>query len=74
MSSDDKEVREGTVKFYADEKLFGFLIDDQTGEEIYVPVAGLIDEIKKGTKVFYTPVEGEKGTEAIDVKSRKKKS
>ncbi|MGB6037564.1 MAG: cold shock domain-containing protein [Cryomorphaceae bacterium] len=64
--------KEGTVKFYIDEKLFGFLTDDETGEEIYVPVAGLIDEIKKGSQVFYTPVPGKKGVEAIDVKLRKK--
>jgi CspA family cold shock protein len=66
------EVKEGTVKFYIDEKLFGYLTDDETGEEIYIPVAGLIDEIKKGSKVYYTPSRGEKGLEAIDVKLRKK--
>jgi CspA family cold shock protein len=67
------EERDGTVKFYIDEKLFGFLIDDETGDEIYIPVSGLIDEIKKGSKVHYTPSEGKKGVEAIDVKIRKGK-
>jgi CspA family cold shock protein len=71
--SEETLVKEGTVKFYIDEKLFGFLIDDISGDEIYVPVAGLIDEIKKGSKVYYTPSEGEKGVEAIDVRVRKKK-
>lgn len=66
------EVKEGTVKFYIDEKLFGFLTDDETGEEIYIPVAGLIDEIKKGSKVYYTPSNGQKGVEAIDVRIRKR--
>lgn len=66
-------IKEGTVKFYIDEKLFGFLTDDETGEEIYIPVAGLIDEIKKGSKVFYTPSVGKKGVEAIDIRVRKKK-
>ncbi|MFT4771023.1 MAG: CspA family cold shock protein [Cryomorphaceae bacterium] len=71
--SEETLVKEGTVKFYIDEKLFGFLIDDISGDEIYVPVAGLIDEIKKGSKVYYTPSKGEKGVEAIDVRVRKKK-
>ena len=68
----NSEEKEGTVKFYIDEKLFGFLTDDATGEEIYIPVAGLIDEIKKGSQVFYTPAQGKKGIEAVDVKLRKK--
>ena len=65
--------REGTVKFYIDEKLFGFLTDDKTREEIYIPVSGLIDEIKIGSQVHYTLSEGKKGREAIDVKIRKGK-
>jgi len=73
INSQEKIVKEGTVKFYLDEKLFGFLIDDETGEEIYIPVAGLIDEIKKGTQVYYTPSQGSKGVEAIDVKLRRRK-
>jgi len=73
MESENKsEVKQGTVKFYIDEKLFGFLTDDETGQEIYIPVSGLIDEIKKGSQVFYTPAQGQKGLEAIDVKLRKK--
>jgi CspA family cold shock protein len=73
MTAEAGEQREGTVKFYIDEKLFGFLIDDETQEEIYIPVAGLIDEIKKGTKVVYTLSEGTKGKEAINVRLRKRK-
>jgi len=66
------EERKGTVKFYIDEKLFGFLIDDETGEEVYVPVAGLIDEIRKNDKVRFKLSQGRKGPEAIDVRIRKK--
>lgn len=68
------EEREGTVKFYIDEKLYGFLIDAETGEEVYIPVAGLIDEIRKNDRVTYTPSEGRKGKEAINVKLRKKRN
>lgn len=65
--------KQGTVKFYIDEKLFGFLTDDETGEDVYIPVSGLIDEIKKGNKVYYTPSQDKKGVKAIDVRLRKKR-
>ncbi len=66
------ELRRGLVKFYIDEKLFGFLVDEETQEEIYIPVAGLIDEIKKNKLVSYRLSEGENGKEAIDVRVLKK--
>lgn len=65
------EQRKGTVKFYIDEKLYGFLSDDETGQEIYIPVAGLIDEIRKNSKVHYTLQNGKNGPEAVNVKLRK---
>lgn len=68
----DKKQRKGTVKFYIDEKLYGFLTDEETGEEVYIPVSGLIDEIKKNSKVYYVASQGRKGMEAIDVRIRKK--
>jgi CspA family cold shock protein len=68
MSEIQMDTRRGNVKFYIDAKLFGFLIDDLTGEEIHVPVAGLIDEIKKNDKVTYRIENGKKGPEAVDVR------
>lgn len=65
---DRKEERIGKVKFYIDEKLFGFLIDEATGEEIYVPVAGLIDFIRKGDRVSYRLAKGKRGQEAAEVR------
>jgi CspA family cold shock protein len=68
----DSEVKRGKVKFYIDEKLFGYLIDEETGEEIYIPVAGLIDEIRKNDIVSYRLSHGEKGKEAIDIRKLKR--
>jgi len=68
----EAEIRRGKVKFYIDEKLFGFLIDEETKEEIYIPVAGLIDEIKKNDIVSYRLSNGEKGKEAIDIRKLKR--
>ncbi len=64
----DAIYRKGTVKFYIDEKLFGFLLDDETGEEVYIPVAGLIDEIRRNDRVSYVLQDGPKGKEAIEVR------
>lgn len=69
--SADQELRKGKVKFYIDEKLFGFLNDLQTDREIYIPVSGLIDEIRKNDIVSYREVEGNNGPEAIDVRITK---
>lgn len=66
--SDLKDIRKGKVKFYIDEKLFGFLNDLETDREIYIPVAGLIDEIRKNNIVTYREVEGKNGAEAVDVR------
>ena len=67
----DNEFRKGKVKFYIDEKLFGFLNDLETDREIYIPVAGLIDEIRKNDIVSYREIEGKNGAEAIDVRITK---
>lgn len=68
MNDSKTEMRTGKVKFYIDEKLFGFLTDQETGREVYIPVAGLIDEIRKNNIVSYREVEGKNGPEAIDVR------
>lgn len=72
MKPVEQDTRIGTVKFYIDEKLFGFLNDKETGKEVYIPVAGLIDEIRKNNIVSYREVPGKNGPEAIDVRVLKK--
>ncbi len=73
MNLNSDEYRTGKVKFYIDEKLYGFLEDDENGKEVFVPVAGLIDEIRKNDKVSYRVQNGKKGPEAIDVRVMKGK-
>ncbi len=68
----DNEMRIGRVKFYIDEKLYGFLIDEESSEEIHVPVAGLIDEIRKNDRVSFKIIQGKRGKEAAEVRVLKK--
>lgn len=58
----------GTVKFFNDAKGFGFIIDEESSNEYFVHVSGLIDEIKEGDEVEFELTEGKKGLNAVDVK------
>ncbi len=61
-------MRKGTVKFYNESKGYGFISDDESGEEYFVHVSGLIDEIRKDDTVDFEIQEGRKGMNAVDVK------
>lgn len=58
----------GTVKFFNEAKGFGFIVDNSTGEEIFVHVTGLVDKIREGDTVTYETERGKKGMNATDVK------
>jgi CspA family cold shock protein len=61
-------MRTGTVKFFNEEKGFGFIVDDENGAEVFVHISGTIDEIAKGDSVSFEIAEGNKGPNAVDVK------
>ena len=58
----------GTVKFFNESKGFGFIIDDESKQEYFVHVTGIIDEIREGDAVEFDLAEGKKGLNAVDVK------
>ena len=60
---------EGTVKFYNDEKHFGFITGDD-GNEYFVHQSGVAPgvSITKGDKVSFKAVQGDRGQKAEDVK------
>jgi CspA family cold shock protein len=58
----------GTVKFYNSTKGFGFITDNNSGEEIFVHVSGLSDEIREGDAVNFETQNGKKGINAVDVR------
>lgn len=57
----------GTVKFFMEHKGFGFIIDDESKEEIFVHVSGLIDKVKAEDKVTYHVEEDKRGKKAKEV-------
>ena len=61
-------MKTGTVKFYNETKGFGFIKDDESGEEFFVHVSGVVDQIGDDDKVTFDVKEGRKGLNAVDVK------
>ena len=58
---------QGTVKFFNEEKGFGFIKDEETNSEIFVHATGLIDEIQENDEVTYEVQDGKKGLNAVNV-------
>jgi cold shock protein len=72
-SPDQASVEEvGTVKFYAAEKGFGFIVRDLGGKDIFVHASALnragISELAEGQRVAVDMVEGGKGPEAVSIR------
>jgi CspA family cold shock protein len=61
-------MKKGTVKFFNSTKGFGFIVDEESKEEYFVHVSGLIDEINEGDSVEFELQEGRKGLNAVNVK------
>ncbi|OUJ71817.1 MULTISPECIES: cold-shock protein [Hymenobacter] len=57
----------GTVKFFNETKGFGFIKNDQTGQDIFVHVSDLVDEIRENDKVQFDVAQGKKGLNAVKV-------
>ncbi|MFK7983140.1 MAG: cold-shock protein [Saprospiraceae bacterium] len=58
----------GTVKFFNDDKGFGFITPDDGGKDVFVHANGLNgNSITEGDKVSYDTEEGKKGLNAVNV-------
>ncbi|HVB04141.1 MAG TPA: cold shock domain-containing protein [Chitinophagaceae bacterium] len=60
-------MKKGIVKFINEERGFGFIRTEE-GEEIFVHVSGLIDEIKEKDHVVFEVRQGKKGLSAVNVR------
>ena len=61
-------MKEGKVKFFNESKGYGFIIDNDSENEYFVHVSGLIDEVRQDDSVTFQVKEGKKGLNAVDVK------
>jgi CspA family cold shock protein len=58
----------GTVKFFNETKGFGFIKVNGSGEEVFVHVTGLADEVRENDAVTFDLQQGKKGLNAVNVK------
>ncbi len=61
-------MKKGKVKFFNVTKGFGFIKDEETNEEYFVHVSGLVDKINENDEVTFELQEGRKGLNAVNVK------
>lgn len=61
-----KNMNKGVVKFFNDAKGFGF-ISSENGDDIFVHVSGLNEDIREHDNVTYDTQTGKKGLNAINV-------
>lgn len=60
--------RNGKVTFFNESKGYGFIVDHQSNESIFVHINQLIDQIKENDKVTFEIEMGPKGPNAVRVK------
>jgi cold shock protein len=62
------QMKQGTVKFFNTTKGFGFVKETATGEEFFVHVSGLVDEIRENDAITFEVQQGKKGLNAVKVR------
>ena len=62
---------QGTVKWFSDEKGYGFISPDDGGEDLFVHHTGIagsgFKSLEEGQKVTYEATQGRKGMQAENV-------
>lgn len=57
----------GKIKFFNEKKGFGFIVEDESQDEIFVHVTGLTEKVAENDEVTFELAEDKKGKKAINV-------
>ena len=63
----------GTVKWFSDDKGFGFITPDETGQDLFVHHTGIVGQgfrsLDDGQRVSFDAEAGDKGPKAVNVQA-----
>jgi CspA family cold shock protein len=63
----------GTVKWFSDDKGFGFITPDEGSRDLFVHHTGILGDgyrsLSEGTKVSFEEEQGDKGPKAVNVQT-----
>lgn len=64
-------MNKGTVKWFNAQKGYGFIINESTGEDVFVHFSGIAGEgyksLEEGQNVTFDITEGNRGLQAVNV-------
>ncbi|MCI0921158.1 cold-shock protein [Sphingobacterium rhinopitheci] len=61
-------MQKGTVKFFNETKGFGFITPNDGGQDLFVHMSGLQDNIRENDQVTFDVAQGRNGLNATNVR------